>query len=284
MLVADIGTSHDELFAKGIWTKSMINTYMRCPVQFEQRYIYGRKEPPGWAMCVGIVADRLVQVWGERVMRRGHLSLPEGDLSSMEVRDLLSTYWDQEIGQRGIVPDEREPHKTKDAKLQSLTRCFEDWRICVPQWGLGQVEAVQPFYGADGSMELDGVPIAGHPDLVFEQAAADLKCVKQTSMYRKGGLYGSLMDYVFQSLLTGKKNSSLLVMIHDFKTSAQTRVEHKPERIRQPVIDMTSEIVQRVDMAVRRGDFPPFNKVGSYPCMAKWCGFWGICPVTKHVN
>jgi hypothetical protein len=85
----DIGAIHDTLFAQGIWTKSMLKTYLRCPIQFERRYVYGEKEPPGWALGVGIMSDVLLQRWGER-------ELEGKNLPDEEARQILHEQWKAE--------------------------------------------------------------------------------------------------------------------------------------------------------------------------------------------
>ena len=271
----DIGAVHDTLFRKGIWTKSMLKTYLRCPVQFERRYVYGEKEPPGWAMALGTVSDRMLQVWGERTMA-------VKVFTDEEAREILHEDWKAEM--TGLVPPPAEPHKTADAKIGSLMKCYKEFKRKIPTYGLRKLKLVQPALGYDGDIMLGDVPIAGHPDFVFGCGPVDLKTVKNNSGYRKNGLLGNLADYVFQSALTDEWRSALLLFIHNFKTDRQDRVEYKSERLAGPgrgAVDACTEVLYRVSAAVARGDFPPTVTLGSYPCVKEWCGFYGKCPVTK---
>ena len=270
----DIGATHDMLFEKGIWTKSMLKTYLRCPVTFEQRYVYGAKEPPGWAMALGNLSDNMLQVWGERTMA----AKPFPD---EEAREYLHESWKELIAGPRLVAPPSEPHPHADQKIGSLMKCYKEFKRKIPALRLNKLTHVQPAFGYEGDILLGAVPIAGHPDFVFDVGPVDLKTVKNNSAYRKNGLLGNLPDYVFQAVLAGNMRSALLLFIHNFKTDRQDRVEYKSENLKPVVLDTTTEILHRVATAVARGDFPPTVTTGTYPCVKDWCGFYGKCPVTK---
>lgn len=273
----DISATHDALFAKGIWTKSMVKMYLRCPVQFEQRFVLGRKEAPRWALAVGSVADGLFQEWGRR-------ALAGASLTPAEARDALSDLWKLYVVEPGVRPEEGDPHPTADAKLAALLRIYEEWLTLVLQSGLGPLREVQPAYGYDGGVRLGGVPIAGHPDFVF-RGPADLKCVSQKSAFLRGDFWANLADWVFQSALVGTTESNLIVTVHDYVRAGPSRVKLLLEPNLPPsAFGVMGEQVARVAEAVRRGSFPPTVTVGAYPCTAKWCGFFGSCPVTKGLK
>jgi len=287
MLVAaesarDIGATHDMLFQRGIWTKSMVKSYLRCPASFEQRYVYGKKEPPGWALAIGSVNDSLFDAWGRRYLETKE-SLP-----AQEARQILSDCWQREVKEAGVKPDDRDPHKTKDAKLGSLMKGYSEWVERFHSFKLGRLLEVQPAYGYDGGVLLGDVPIAGHPDFIWSWGPVDLKTTKSTSPTRTGGFWPRSLDLVFQSTLTGNfDHSGILIVVHDFKSDRMPRIEHHDHEVLPVHREMMTEQVGRVVEAVKKGSFPATaaGSLGKYPCGPTWCGYFGkSCPVTKGVT
>jgi hypothetical protein len=269
-----IGEQHEALFARGIYTKSMLKTYFNCPVQFEQRYIYGRKEAPGWALGMGLTMHDLMEVWGTR-------KLSGEPLSEAEARQLLSDRWN--VRMAGLIPQ-----VPKDQQIDRFIQLYRDWLATYKTLSLGQLVAVEKTYGEEGDVKLGVVPIAGHPDTEWTRGPGDYKIVKSTSQYRKikqRTPWANTLEHVFAATLTGKDHSALFPFIHDFKTRRKPWVEENGLVVNERHRSVVTEAVERAVAAIGRGDFPanPRN-IGQFPCTPDYCGFFGTCPVTRGLT
>ena len=261
--IADI---HDDLFAKGIFTKSMIKSWIRCPQAFEQRYVYGRREKPGFALQYGSLGHWMMEEWGK---------------AELEKLPLIEEELHQQLHDRWVREEIRAPKDTtRDEKINKLMTLYRSWRMKWRSFGLGEIEGIEVPLGYDGDIEFGGVPVAGHPDILFENVCGDYKIVKSNSSYRKG-VEHNLLEMGFYAALAGKKENFLFPMIHDFKTNRKSPVEKHGGTLTADQMHIAEDMVAKVADAIKKGVFPATHVIDQYPCTKMWCGFYGSCPHTK---
>lgn len=269
--VKDIGSVHDSLFKKGIWTKSMVQTYIKCPELFRLRYVEGQREAPGYYTVLGKSPHEVLEVLGRQEIDG------LGVWTTDQIKAALSERWDVNMDDVDMIPG-----GDKDNKLPDFLKIIQEWKRRKKSLtkGFGKLEAVEAAYGYDGGIKLGDVPIAGHADAVWENAVGDYKVVKQTSPYRKDKPFN--LELVFYHALTGKPEAYLFPMVHDFKRN-MNRVFRVGGEIKDWQKQMACDIVGEIDRAVKAGNFPlvHMNPGESFPCRAKWCGFFGKCRYTK---
>jgi hypothetical protein len=271
---------HDTLWEKGIYTKSMVTQFFKCPIQTERRHVYGEKFPPGFVVMMGSTYARLMEEWGKR-----HL---EGKfLEEGEVPELVHDYWKERMSN----VDEPE---AKDAVLAvekkgRIIQCFAAWEVLYGEVRdeLGLLTGAEEKIGYDGSIVVEDqhgtkVKLAGTLDKVFEDGNADDKFVGMKSRYRRFGPWDYEMAHA--ALVTGKEKSFLFPAIHDFKNKVE--VEKKDCTQTPATLKVAIDKVGAFKRSIDAGIFtPPSCNPGVFPCMPKFCGYFGrTCPLTKHLN
>ncbi len=266
---ADGKTIWQRLFDQGIYTKSMLKTYLRCPEDFYQQYVLGREQAPSWFTSLGKSMHDLLELWGQRLLVGNKRVDPK------EARQLLSDGWDNHMQDVEIPEGER-----KDAKLKVFVQLFDTFRTAYRRERLGKLEAVEQAYGYDGKLMLGRVPIAGHADQVWTRGIVDAKVVKHTSKYRKPDPFD--IELVMYSIMSGKKWAALMPMVHTLKTP---KVEYIGREITPLQVEVVTASVESIVDAINAGNFPrTVEKIGQYPCTEKWCDWFGTCRLTKGVT
>jgi hypothetical protein len=271
--------THERLFERGIYTKSMVNT--KCGIQTGLRYgmITGRyeKETPGYVMQLGITMDDLLSLWGRHLL--GGLSVP----TMAQARQFLSEQWDKRMKSL-----DNDPPDDKDLKIVKLLKLYGGWMAVYEERKArhGVLVAVQQQRGYHGDTQFAGVKIAGHIDYELQEAVEDWKLGGYRSWYRTSNVEPFPYELAHYSALTGKKKTAYVCMVHDLKTKSPIEVT---ERVQTPeTLDMAAERLLRFDAQVRAGDpyvLQPPPKVGQFPCGPKWCGYFGRqCPLTKNLK
>lgn len=263
---------HDEFFKEGIWTKSMVNTYLSCPIKFEQRYIKGIKSPPGFATVIGLTMHDLLEVWGIRKIK----GLP------LNIEEAVQTLHDNWAARSENLEGEEKAKavKEKDGKILKLSQLYQKWTQRVDSFGLGRLRGVETLIGADKTVPFGGAHLAGHIDCEWDIGPGDYKVVSQRSRYRRPDPYR--LELILYGVLTGKSTAALFPMVHDFVRPNDKDIEMVDMAVTQSKIDMAEEVVGRVVEAVSKGSFPPNPEIGKGLCQRKYCGYFGTtCPVTK---
>jgi len=263
-----IGQTHKRLFEQGIWTKSMLAKYKRCPEEFYREFVLGIESIPTWHMRLGNSMGDLMEEWGRRHLRGEKLP-------PVEAGAFLETRWAENMA--GLEPPGDTDHPgVYRSNFLSLYRKFLSEPLVVN----GKLENVEAPYGYDGSVKMGDVAIAGHPDQVWENMVVDVKTRGATARALRMNLDWS-MERVIYSVLTGKELAAYLNMIHGHKDG--TRLEWKPVRVTRTHVDIVTEEVNSIVDAVKKGSFPSIHEAGNYPCMEKWCFHFGKCRKTKGV-
>jgi hypothetical protein len=254
---------------------SSLGTYLRCPEQYRQRYLLGRKEPPNVKLLWGRADHRALEHnWQQKI--DSHEDLPV-----KEVEEAFAVSLDEAVDESGgeseVQWDETKPGDVKDAGVR-LVRCYHE-----------QVSpSVQPVQ-VERKFELllpgMGVPIVGYIDLetvgpIVERKTAARKFTTVPGRY-------ALQAGIYQ--LAARRSI-------DFHVSTKTKLPavYTPGTdpgLSLPVSDARLRMVEeRVRRTVRSlaSTYQTFGPDDPWPdaiaddssCM--WCGFGpkkaNICP------
>jgi hypothetical protein len=273
---------------------SQIDMYMRCPRQYEFRYIKDIKKPPRGALALGTSTHAALEFTHHHIVDHG---VPA---STEQLLDAYSTKWDeaiQEIPEEMWKQDEEDPGQVKDSGI-TLVKLYNAKHA---QFVRPHVETLPDGRTIRGiekefNTSVGDVPVTGYIDLIdtndptavmtreeyallqskgqdipvlLRTALADVK-TKSKSMTQSdvdGSLQLTMYSYVekvpnvrFDQLLKQKNPQ--------FKQLKATRTEQDYRWL--------IEVVTSVARAISAGIFPPCNPSG-WTCSAKWCGYYNEC-------
>ncbi len=249
-------------------TQSMLGMFLRCPHQFERRYLRGDIIPPGIAARRGSATHKAAQLNHEQKLHT------QTDLSVGDLQDVARDHYVRIIQEEGVfIPRDQLPDKDKllAAGLDASVRLTTLYR-----------EALAP---------------AIHPLLVEEQ----LTCEAGLGLPLKGTIDVLTTDYWLPDLKTadkskGPKDADYSLQLTFYaglvahqtgtwpqKVSLEVLVNGKEPKLqslpttRGPA-DWTS-LLHRVQLMLAQIDtglFPPCDP-SAWICSPNWCGYFWTC-------
>jgi len=245
---------------------SQISMFLRCPKQWEFRYVKGIKIPPSGAMVLGSayhegLAERFKYVLAHEEQPELEYALDMFDLSFERIKAEHIALEDEESLPFDEIEWETKPGELKDMGVKLLT-AYEK----------GIAPHILPTSVEDKeTLNIDGIPLVTITDLTTPDRIIDHKV--------KGRRFSE--DDLRQDIqATGywvTKGKPL-----DFHVALKTR---KPaieiQRTSRTDDDAQNfyELVTKVWQAIQTGVFYP-SPVG-WHCNEKWCGYWNLCRYRK---
>jgi len=250
---------------------SSLSMALRCPKQFEYRYIEGKIIPPGIALGVGRGFHKGAEVnFANKI--HTHEDIPRSD-----ILDAAATEYREALSNGVALTDEELPAKDRLIgegldKTVRLTDLFA--RQTAP--GIQPIEVERKFSFDVGV----GIPVIGFIDLVDDlgtvidlktaakswsqsQAAKSLQPVFYSIGYRD--LFNEILTPTFRYLIHVDKKKPAVQDLTRFVTVAQE--------------DALMNMIRVVLQMIKSGVFPPADP-GSWACSEKYCGFHKMCPYT----
>lgn len=172
---------------------SQLAMFERCPEQYRQRYVWGRKEAPGGALILG-KAFHSAQETGFR-MRMQHGTR----LSTGAIQDAFSTEFDrgviaaQDSGEGEIQWGRMSPGETKDIGVKATTTYYDY-----------VAQAIRPIAVEDEfSVAFPGVdvPVVGFIDIVEEARVIDMKTATSKPKNGEPKPDWAIQEMVYQAVL-----------------------------------------------------------------------------------
>lgn len=263
---------------------SQVELYLKCPKQFEWRYIKGEKRPPGIAMVAGTVIHKAVEEGYRHVIEKA--TLPELDYCLSAYSDSLDNelkndvVWDarDEDGEETAASD---PGKLKDQGV-GLIKKWHDEKL--PEVKPRAVE--KSFVTSFG-----GIPIVGRVDLIDR---VDDPVPGATVALPESGIH-PLLDTVVDNKVVGKTytkakvDSALQMSLYAHATGVPRArydlfVKTKIPKVTAMLTSRDSAQIRwaiqtfvEVARAISAGVFPPCPPENTFPCSPKFCGYYDKC-------
>lgn len=237
---------------------SQLSMWLRCPKQYEFRYIHNMKMPPAGALIQGSCYHKALEVNFRHKMEHGQ------DRPLDEVLDAYSDEWESltadEQNSVGIDWEDKEPEALKDEGI-GLVRAYH--RDVAP---IITPLKVETFY----ERELDGVSFVGYIDL--ETATVDVTDHKTAARsYNQDDVDKDIQISAYAWLLG-----------REIKAANHVAVKTKVPKIQivetvrtEADIRWWERMALEVKGAIDSGVFPP-NPNG-WHCGQRFCGYWNLC-------
>ena len=242
---------------------SQINMFLRCPKQYEYRYMEGLRIPPAGAMVMG-------KAW-HRTLERNYKQKIESheDRPLGEMKEYFAYCFDGETSSQDVVYDEGEgPGELKDMGI--LVTIAHHERIA---------PAVQPAT-VEEKFEVslgEGFPydLVGIFDLIDAAGIViDNKSYARTPSQEDVNKDLQLSTYALGYRIKNARSETGLRMDAVIKTKKPKAVQLKTERTNDECRWLLG-LIEKVAAAIEAGIFYP-NPTG-WHCSEKMCGYWTRC-------
>lgn len=246
------GQDYELQLPKAYLSFTQIDMYIRCPQQYQFRYVEGRKEPPAVALVEGGAHHTALETNHEHKLKH------QSSLTNSELVDCFVTAFDarqKEIADwTGI---------TRDTVIGRGEKMLVNYNEQVAP------KIVPVAVEEKVGLEVAGIPVLGYIDVRTARRFIDFKtCSKHRS---QNDIDGSLQMMLYA--LGIKKNEGMIVELN--KKTTQTRI-HMGTYPHVVIGYHVARIVSRVAAAISRGDFPP-TAPNHWACSEKWCGYFHSC-------
>lgn len=240
---------------------TQVTMYLKCPTQYERRYIHGEKTPPGIALVEGSANHAALEWQNDFQMAHDRIAPVKkvievfGDDLTTRVREVPKDEWRKAGENRDVV---------FNRGVKMLTNYL---KTIAPR--MKPVAAEQGF-----DIKVRGLPFQGFIDLAEQNHLWDYKVVGPTSPYLKASGVEHDLQLTAYSYATKVSKVGFIPLVKGRDTitplsAVRTRKDHLE----------FEETVLRVAKAISAGAFPPVA-AGAWCCSAKFCGYFGkTCPV-----
>ncbi len=246
------GQDYELQLPKAYLSFTQIDMYIRCPQQYQFRYIEGRKEPPAIALVEGGAHHTALET------NHNHKLEHTSSLTNSDLVDCFVAAFDER--QKEIANWDG---MTRDTIIGRGEKMLVNYNEQVAP------KVVPVAVEEKVGLEVAGIPVLEYIDVRTARRFLDFKtCNKHRS---QNDVDGSLQMMLYA--LGVRKSEGMIVELN--KKSTQTRVhlaKYPPGLVGYHV----ARIVSRVAAAISHGDFPP-TAPNHWACSEKWCGFFHSC-------
>ena len=273
----------------GYLSNSQVEMYLRCPMQYEFRYVKSMRRPPSAAMSHGSGTHKALEVTHNHIVDHGEPA------STAEVESAFSDTFDKvlaDIPEESRVEDGLNVHELKDVGL-----------ILVRIYNSKYAPAVRPSVGKDGVRGIEkrfevlvaGVPMVGIIDLIDTNSDVSVSKTEKEFMTLHGKEIPAILRTAIADFKTKSKSMSEAEVVGSLQLSLYSYVEQIPAvridqllKLKTPKITRITtlrtaqdhawmkNVVHGVARAITAGIFPPCDPT-HWVCSEKWCGYWALC-------
>ena len=242
----------DKSLPLGYLSVSSLTMYLRCPKQYEFRYIHGLKSPPSVALVEGSSHHIWLAHNNDEKIKTGE------DSNADDMVDLFSEVFfekSQEIKQW-------EGSKVDDVidRGGGLVSAFMDTAAekIVP------IKAEEKF-----EVEIGGVPVIGYIDVITRREVLDYKVVARAKS--ENDVRNSLQLATYS--IATKKPKVGFVCLTKTKTPAVKFIE----TALSPDLKTSAGLIYKgARDAIKSGSFP-MTDPSNWGCSSRFCGYWKLC-------
>ncbi|MEJ2071447.1 MAG: PD-(D/E)XK nuclease family protein [Syntrophobacterales bacterium] len=256
-------------------TSSMLGMFLRCPQQFERRYLRGEIIPPGIAARRGSATHKAAQLNHEQKLHT------QADLPLADLRDAARDYYVQLIKEEGVfIPRDQVAYKDKllakglDATIR-LTTLYRE----------ALAPAIAPVL-VEEQLTLEaglGLPLRGTIDVFTQdQWLPDLKTAEKSKSPKDAD---HSLQLTFYAGLVAQRTGAW-----PQKLSLEVLVNTKAPKLQSLITSRGpadwSNLLVRVHLMVTQieaGLFPPCDP-SAWVCSPTWCGYFWTCTYTTKRN
>lgn len=250
----------------GYLSVSQVNTYLRCPKQFEFRYILGIRQPPRGVAIQGSGIHATFEV-GYNEKRRISKDIP-----LEQALDTYNDYMNNNLDNDTIM-DEDVPEKAFRAIGENIIRRWHKDKL--PYVRPKAVE--KPF-----ATILNGIPTVGIIDLLDDTPTRGLIVADtKTAGKRKSQADAdNSLQFTLYAAVTNSPEQRMDVFVRPAVRKSGAMSEPSIQelytvRTKNDVLWL-QEVFTSVAKSITSGSFPPTTP-DSWVCSKKWCGFWEHC-------
>lgn len=243
--------------------QSEIQTFLKCPKQWEFRYVLGQKTPPKAALTLGSAVDAAVTYNLIEKIKTGV------DLTAEAVLDTYSTDFDTKAKETEWGDDDAGKQKDMGAQLVRLHHLEAAPTIhpaTVQESFLIETDAGYDLGGTIDFTETNGI-------------IADTKTSKNSydEAAIERALQPALYDFAYESIHKKPAEGFRFDVLVKTKTPKLQRISGKVSaRDREWLFDT----ITNVHKAIEAGVSTPAPD-GAWWCSKDWCGYWSQCKGKK---
>jgi hypothetical protein len=259
---------------------SQIAMFRRCPRQYQERYIHGRKERPAEAPVIGTAVHAGLERNFEQKIS-SHEDLPAAELLA----------WFADVGWETTLEVEQAKGGEEIFWDSDPEKAMRRARAMLGEYHTAVAPRIQPT-GIEGMIEVDfgvQVPVIGRFDIELDSGVVDIKTGKRKQSKPKEGwriqaaVYGEATGkpVEFHSLTAteGRREVSIVTPLE----SEALLVNPSPvERavIRSNIRMVAAEIAMCMRLLGPDEPWPTYGKFHDWAC--DYCGFRGDCPAWRE--
>jgi hypothetical protein len=265
---------------------SQVNMYLRCPKQYEFRYVQDHKRPPAVPMALGSS--------GHVALETTHHHIVDHDVPA-PTEQLLDCFSDKWTELSALIEDweGEKPGLVKDKGVALVRMYNERYAPAVKP----QANEQKQDRGIEKKFEITvaGVPMLGYIDLIDTNSPLAFS-EEELELMRKSGqtvpeeLRSAVVDFKFKgkSMAQTEVDGSLQMTLYSLATGIYAIRFEQLLKTKTPTIKRATavrtkadhlwlqRIVRDVAEAITKGVFPPCDPT-SWACSPKWCGYWHMC-------
>ena len=248
--------------------QSHLGMFLRCPAQFERRYINGEIIPPGISARRGSATHKAAQINHQQKITSRE------DLPIDSLQDATRDEYVRLVKDEGVfIPKDKVSEKDKLLAdgMDAATRLTKLYRESLAP----QIQPVlaEKFLTVDAGI---GLPLAGTIDVLTEDDwMPDLKTADKS---KSAGEADNSLQLTFYSGLVANhvkkwpNKISLEILVNNKEPKLQSlETTRGPEHWKNLLLRVQLMIAQ-----INTGLFPPCDP-GAWICSPKWCGYFESC-------
>lgn len=246
----------DRTLPRGYLSKSSIEMFLRCPKQFEFRYVRNIVAAPGVALVEGSAMGNALNLTNENFIAKGRYLRP-----SVVVEKFHDEF---EAGAKTLDKYAWSASETrsKDVHARGEEVLLEYLGKYAPRFSPTSVERrVEIMFG--------GVPVLGYTDMEEASAIWDYKRVKQA--YNQPKADADLQFSLYAAESAKKRKGGFICLV-----KSGNRVEITETSRTMADLKAADALVAGVADSIRKGTSNMCNPA-EWNCSRKWCGYWSQC-------
>lgn len=244
----------DPRLPKGYLSVSSARMFLKCPRQFEFRYVKGLIVPPGLALVEGVAHHAALEHDNKHRIERGK------QVSSKVLTQLFS----ETFVKKSKDIDDWEGDNEKSVLLRGA--------LLLKRWE--QVSGWLQPTSAESKFEelIGGAPFLGFIDVLTAKEVWDFKVVGRAKSEADAKNDLQLQAY---SLVTGKRKAGFVSLVKN-----ATKPESMVQKVQVTVSDEdranAATVFGSVADAIRKGSFPHTDPANWW-CSPRFCGYYRLC-------